>query len=95
MDDRDHIYLQILSFGLVRIRDASALGNVAYCSVESEHLHNIPSLIGETHEPRHEYYFEKERTYYLSRVDRSVPEIGFTLARYEELWAELAKLRKC
>ncbi len=93
MDNRDRIYLRILSFGLLRIRDVSALGNVAYCSVESEHLHNIPSLIGEPNELRHAYYFEKERTSYLARVDRSAPGIDFTLARYEELWAELASLR--
>jgi hypothetical protein len=61
--------------------------------VEAEHLHNVPSLIGEPNEHRHDCYFNVERPYYLERVDRSVPGIDFTLARYGEIWERLAELR--
>jgi hypothetical protein len=94
MTERDGIYAQILRHGLLRIRDSAALGYVKYCEVESEHLHNIPSLIGETNKKRHEYYFDKERAYYLERVDPSIPSLDFTLCRYEELWARLKQLNE-
>lgn len=92
MTERDAIYVQILHHGLSRIRDYAALGHLQYCAVESEHLHNIPSLIGETNEHRHVYYFSKERAHYLENVDRSIPGLDFTLSRYAELWTRLSKL---
>ena len=91
---RDQIYIQILRFGLQRLRDSSELGLISYCAVESEHLHNIPSLIGEANELRHEYYFQKERALYLRRVDRNTPGLDFTLNRYSELWSMLEN-NKC
>jgi hypothetical protein len=89
MTERDQIYIKILKYGLQRIRDCSELGLIAYCAVESEHLHNLPSLVGEKNEHRHTYYFQKERTLYLERVDRTTPGIDFTLNRYSELWDKL------
>ena len=92
MSERDQIYIRILEHGLLRLRDAGLLGMVEYCAIEAEHLHNLPSLIGETNERRHEHYFENERMYYLKRVNRSVPLLDFTLRRYEECWQELLEL---
>ena len=92
MTERDAIYVQILHYGLLRIRDSSATGHLQHCAVESEHLHNIPSLIGESNEHRHLYYFCQERTFYLERVDHSVPGLDFTMSRYVELWARLIQL---
>jgi hypothetical protein len=93
MTERDLIYLQILHVGLLRLRDAARLGYVEYCANEAEHLHNVPSLIGETNEHRHEFYLEKERPYYLERLDLSIPGMDFTLRRYEELWQRLTALK--
>jgi len=94
MTERDAIYVQILQHGLLRIRDSAALGHLQYCAAESEHLHNIPSLIGESNEHRHVYYFSQERAHYLEHVDRSIPGLDFTLRRYEELWAQLQQLNE-
>ena len=94
MSERDEIYIQILHHGLLRLRDAAASGHIHHCSVEAEHLHNIPSLIGETNEQRHLYYLGQERCYYLERIDRSLPGLDFTLSRYVELWERLAKLHE-
>jgi hypothetical protein len=94
MTPRDQAYIEILHFGLLRIRDNATLGNIEYCAIESEHLHNIPSLIGEVNEKRHEYYFEQERDYYLQRIDRTIPGIDFTLARYAELWPIINQNKK-
>lgn len=93
VNERDAVYLHILRFGLARLRDAAVCGNLEYCAVEAEHLHNVPSLVGEPNEHRHDYYFDKERPYYLECVDRSVPDIEFTLARYAELWQRLSEMR--
>ena len=92
MTERDSIYVQILQQCLLRIRDSAALGHLDYCTAESEHLHNTPSLIGETNEERHRYYFSQERAHYLDHVDRSIPGLDFTLHRYEELWLRLSQL---
>jgi hypothetical protein len=94
MTERDAIYLQILHHGLLRIRDAAALGHLQYCVIESEHLHNVPSLIGETNKERHLYYFCQERASYLERVDRSLPGLDFTLRRYVELWTHLSQINE-
>lgn len=85
MNTRDLAYLEILAFGLSRLRDAALAGQIDYCAVESEHLHNIPSLIGEQNEERHRYYLRQERLLYLDRVDKSIAGVNFVLARYAEL----------
>lgn len=92
MLERDEIYLKILQYGLLRIREAAHLGLNSYCEVEGDHLHNLPSLVGEPNEKRHHYYFNGERTLYLERVDPSIPGIEFTLNRYRELWERLSAL---
>ncbi|MDB5387522.1 MAG: hypothetical protein JWM11_3168 [Planctomycetaceae bacterium] len=93
MTERDQIYLKILHFGLVQIRAVARGGNARYCTIEAEHLHNIPTLIGESNEHRHTYYLDIERTWYLEHVDQTVEDIDFTLRRYTELWRQLEKLR--
>jgi hypothetical protein len=92
MSERDQIYIQILQYGLLSLRNAGLQGMIEYCAIEAEHLHNLPTLIGESNERRHEYYFERERPCYLEQVDRSVPGLDFTLRRYEECWRELRDL---
>lgn len=91
VNTRDRAYLDILAFGLNRLRDAALAGRVDYCAIESEHLHNIPSLIGEQNEERHRYYLQQERPLYLGRVDKTIPGVDFILARYAELWSILEK----
>ena len=71
MTERDKAYLAILCFGLQRIRDAAEQGYTAYCAVEADHLHNIPSLIGEKNEHRHTYYIEKEKELYRKLGEES------------------------
>lgn len=93
MTERDRIYLRILEFGLIGIRAAACAGKVEYCEIEAEHLHNLPSLIGEMNEKRHDHYFNIERVMYIERVDHTIEQIGFTLRRYDELWEELKSLR--
>ena len=91
-ETRDDLYRQLLHFGLCQLRDTALSGNADYCAIEAEHLHNIPSLIGEANEHRHRYYFDKERVHYLESVDQSLPGIEFTIRRYHDVWNRLAQL---
>jgi hypothetical protein len=68
MNTIDQIYLTILKIGLVSIREAGAAGDSKRCEYEAEHLHNIPSLIGETNGDRHLYYFNQERNRFVEAV---------------------------
>ena len=92
MGERDQVYLQILSFGLLCLREAAIVGNLKQVAVEADHLHNLPSLIGESNVLRHAHYLDHERMLYPERVDRSVPRVDFTIHRYTELWQELQEL---
>jgi hypothetical protein len=94
MSRRDEIYLRMLDFALVTMRNYAQDWPAGYCVVEADHVHNLPSLVGETNEARHVYYLRDERAIYLERVDRTRPGIDFLLARYEELWTELEALLK-
>ena len=68
MDALDRIYWDILKAGLIAVRDAGANGDTARCRAEAEHIHNIPSLIGEQNIQRHIYYATVERQRYLDWV---------------------------
>ena len=92
MSERDQIYVQILHVGLLALHNASYGGDAAYWKIESDHLHNLPSLIGDPNEHRHAYYFDQERVAYLDAVQGTTVH-DFTLIRYRELWAQLERLR--
>ena len=93
MSDRDRVYVQILHYGLIGLKNAAYGGEAAYWEIESDHLHNLPSLVGEPNEHRHDYYFDTERSYYLERVQHCKQDTRFTLARYKELWEQLEALK--
>ena len=92
MDERDEIYVQILHFALMVLHNHPKAEHAGYCAIEVEHIHNIPSLIGESNEHRHAYYLRAERGLYLERVDRSLSGVKFLLNRYAELWSRLEAL---
>lgn len=94
--ERDTAYLSLLHFGLVTLRNVAHTEQIALCRIEAEHLHEIPTLVGETNEGRHEYYLRGTRELYL----QSLREIGATeyleraTAYYSEAWQVLASLAK-
>ncbi len=92
-DDRQAAYLGILHCGLLRIRELAHGGHTFQCEVEADHLHNIPSLINEGNESRHDYYMNTERQTYLNAVDRTLVNSDFVLARYKEFWSVLSNKR--
>ena len=97
MRTRDEVYRDILHFGLLHIRNAGYSGDARSCEIEADHLHDLPSLIGEENELRHQYYYDQERTLYLERMavqdSTGAERARFTLERYCDLWAELEVYR--
>jgi hypothetical protein len=91
LKELDEIYLQILTYGLIAIRNAAAAGDSARLYVEADHLHNLPSLVGEPNIQRHLYYATAERAAYLDRlkVDIGPNHSDITMRPYESLWARL------
>jgi hypothetical protein len=50
------------------VRNFSESGELELCRIEADHLHNIPTLLGESNERRHVFYIVKERGLYLQRL---------------------------
>lgn len=89
---REEAYLNLLHFGLVMVRDSAFGGHIELCQVEADHLHNIPSLIGEANESRHSYYIEHERGLYLERLHSmgATDYLEHVMIFYTESWQILA-----
>jgi hypothetical protein len=85
--------LDLLHRGLVLLRNSAHLGQTALCRIEADHLHNIPTLLGETNEHRHVYYIKQERGLYLERLreleaTEYLEQVGIW---YSEPWWVLAR----
>jgi hypothetical protein len=94
MKELDPLYLKILSHGLSAIRDALHGGNLEWCKHETEHLHNMPSLIGDENKHRHLQYLSSERTMYLEWV-LSVKDkylLEYVWMSYAPCWDQMCKI---
>ena len=90
--NRDEVYLRILTLGLLALRDrAPQFKSPKLVQAESDHLHNIPSLIGEENIQRHIFYYNSERTLYVERLKKlNLPEYSeHQLSSYVGLWNQL------
>jgi hypothetical protein len=89
---RERAYLDLLHRGLVFLRHCAQAGQTELCRIEADHLHNIPTLLGETNEHRHLYYIQQERGLYLDRL-RSMAATEYlkdVTIWYSEPWQALA-----
>ena len=68
IQSREQAYLDLLHRGLVMLRNFAHTGDVELCRIEADHLHNIPTLLHEANEHRHEYYIRGERGVFLERL---------------------------
>src|SRR5262245_59397566 len=68
IQSREQAYLDLLHRGLVMLRNFAHTGDVELCRIEADHLHNIPTLLHEDNEHRHEYYIRGERGLFLQRL---------------------------
>ncbi len=72
----ERAYASILTIGLLALRNAAFNNDIERCKLESEHLHNVPSLIKETNVNRHLYYFNHERVCYIESAKAHDKELG-------------------
>jgi hypothetical protein len=80
------IYTEILSSGLLAIRNAQDL---EYAHALADHLHNLPSLLQNLeHAGLHDYYWRAERPGFLRQITAEQAK------RFEPLWHELEEARK-
>ena len=89
---REQAYLDLLHGGLVLLRNFAHAGNVELCRIEADHLHNIPTLLHEDNEHRHDYYIRGERGLYLQRLRelRATEYLEQVAFWYSEPWRVLA-----
>jgi hypothetical protein len=70
MNELDQLYIAVMYRGLISLRNASSVGDLELCTAESEYLHEIPSLIGETNIYRHIYQATKARSAFLEWAEQ-------------------------
>lgn len=89
---RERAYLNLLKWGLLMLRESASACRADLCEIESHHLHNIPTLLGEVNELRHVYYIEQERALYLQRLAKAgaTEYLEDAKWRYSEFWNILA-----
>jgi hypothetical protein len=74
----------IIEIGILRVRNQAHV-NAEACSVEADHLHNIPKLLTEFYPELLDYYLDVERSSYLSS--------SVSHAAYIPHWEKLLALR--
>ena len=87
MNDADEIkavLLNILQIGLLRIRAFGGDGAAKQCGIEADHLHNLPTLVQLPSIERLLYYYNVERTEFLSHTSNA--------DMFKSHWERLAKL---
>jgi hypothetical protein len=95
---REQAYLDLLKYGLVLLRNFAHSGDVVLCRIEADHLHNIPTLLHEDNESRHEYYIRGERGLFLQRLQELgaaeyLEQVGIWYAKPWRVLADAAGVR--
>ena len=87
MDNKEirTVLLNILRIGLLRIRSLGSEGSGEQCSIEADHLHNLPGLIQSLRLEELLYYYNIERRGFLRRATSNVDE-------FKPQWDHLAAL---
>jgi hypothetical protein len=62
------VVLEILYRGLLRIRAFAGAKEAKKCFIESDHLHNLPSLLADYRPEKLRYYWEVERPSFIQQV---------------------------
>jgi hypothetical protein len=84
-DEIKTVLLSILRIGLLRIRALGTEGSAQQCSVEADHLHNLPGLVQSPRPDQILYYYNVERTGFLRSTTSNTDE-------FKTQWEQLAKL---
>jgi hypothetical protein len=77
--------LEVLRIGLLRIRAHADAGNAEACSIEADHLHNLPGILkADRCDELVDYYYKIERPAFLARVKSNADH-------FQAPWTDLAK----
>ena len=63
------VLLDILQAGLLSIRAASWSGDNGRSAIEADHLHNLPALLANYSPELLRFYWDVERTSYLTQIE--------------------------
>jgi len=74
---------QIITLGLLNIRVAAVKKDWERCIVESNHIHNLPSLINNYSEDLLKFYLQVEKTQFQRE------SVGVNIYQFEQQWAKL------
>jgi hypothetical protein len=66
--------LKIIETGLLSIRQHADRNDSARCSIEANHLHNLPVLVENCSPQRLTYYLEVEVPQYIRETNNEVPD---------------------
>jgi hypothetical protein len=83
-DDCRGILLEILRTGLLRIRVLGWSGQADQCTVEADHLHNLPELILNPQLELLAYYFDNSRPAFITT--------GVNTEQFDSLWKQLESI---
>jgi hypothetical protein len=94
MSELDSLYVSLLRDGLISVRNAARSGDYEWCKAESEYLHEIPSLIGDSNLTRHIYQATGARKLYLKWVaDNNRHDVKkYVDMFYAPVWIQMDKL---
>lgn len=79
------LLLEILRIGLLRIRALGLEGFGEQCSVEADHLHNLPELVQSLRPELLRYYYDIERPAFLRNSKSNADD-------FKHAWGVLGKL---
>ncbi|MEZ6033744.1 MAG: hypothetical protein R3C17_11660 [Planctomycetaceae bacterium] len=89
----DQLYVELLRLGLILLRNAVDSGNSDWSRQEVEHLHEVPSLIGDRNRFHHLGYWDMSQGSYLDWVHRqNVDRQNEILAFYQTVWTKMAPI---
>jgi len=91
MDELERLYGRLLQVGFIVMGQAADSGNLDWLRAEIELLHNVPSLLCETNNKRHEYFWNGERPHYLDWLSEHGNEDAKARMRtfYLPIWNEM------
>jgi hypothetical protein len=94
MSDLDSLYIALLREGLISVRNAARSGDFEWCKAESEYLHEIPPLIGQTDLTCHVYQATGARKLYLKWIANNARHDvqKYVDMFYVPVWIQMDKL---
>ena len=84
-EQKSKALLNILQYGLLKIRKYAWEGNSEACAIEADHIHDIPAVLLSNHMDMLEHYLRIHVARYRSQVGAD------GILTFERFWNELEK----